>query len=358
MRRVLPLLAFLSGCYLWYPNVPKGRLEIVPGATAEIPRDSGVIDHECGTDDTGACEGKAIARIRVTSGHPSYDGKKVSHYHFRYLVDPQFRKTIAKVRSLKSTCNISIAPTILSGLAVVAGLYIGSEKGENYVRDSGIAVGVAAGFYALSYPLGGYACMRANKIYDSTGMDTNARESFVHIGNDKDERYVELLQELAAKFNENPTYDDTTPVAKDTETAPMPADDEPPTVGAATDSIVDAMKKQGNYLAFLTIVECAGKEEELSGGDFTVLAFDDDAIRKMNLSTRDKKKFKENCAAVYDAHVSTGSLPVAAFTVGATIEVNTRDGKSHQMKIREGHRVIEATNGVVYSVDEVLADWR
>ena len=354
MRSLLLVVVILGGCYLQYPGVHKGSIKPVPGATAEIPRDARNIIKDCGTDDTGSCKGKLKRKIHVVTGHPTYDGKRVSHYQFRMLVDPDFRKKVAHIRDLKSTCNISIAPTILAGAAAAVALYIGNEKGENYSRNAGIAVGIGVGFYALSYPLGGYACTRARREWRAAGMDSNADESFVRVSDDQDELYLEGLQELAAKFNANPTG---TVVSEAPATPPEPVSTQP-TVAAGTENIVAALKAQGGYLAFLTIVECAGKEAELASGDFTVLAFDDATVRKMVKTSKDRKKFKDNCVAIYDAHVATGAQPASAFTVGGMVEVNTLDGRSHQMKVREGHRVIEATNGIVYTLDEVLSGWR
>jgi hypothetical protein len=202
MRSLLVLLAVLGGCYFQYPRLAKGKvLQVVPGATAEVPRDSGVINSDCGNNNSGSCEGRATHRVRVVTGQPTYGGHKVSHYQFRMLVDPEFRQKLAHIRELKSTCNISLAPTILAGVAAGVALYIGSQKEEHYSRNAGIAVGIGAGFYALSYPLGGYACVRANREWRATGMDSNPDESFVYVSDDKDEAYLVGLQELAAKFN-------------------------------------------------------------------------------------------------------------------------------------------------------------
>jgi len=356
MRSIL-LFLLLGGCYLSYPALPKSRvIKPVPGATAEVPRDAGSIDQACGTNDSGSCKGKLSRRIRVVTGDPKYDGKAVSHYQFRMLVDEDFRKKVAHIRDLKSTCNISIAPTILAGAALAAALYIGNEKGENYSRDSLIAIGVGAGFYALSYPLGGYACTRASREWDATGMDTNADEKFVYVSDAEDEAYLEGLQKLAAKFNAD--FGGAGAPTPEAEASSPPPVSTQPTVAAGTKNIVDALKAQGGYLAFLTIVECAGKEAELASGSFTVLAFDDATVRKRVKTEKDRKKFKDNCAKVYNAHVATGAQPASAFKVGEMVQVDTLDGTSHGMLVREGHRVIEATNGLVYTLDEVLSGWR
>src|ERR1044071_1758140 len=95
-------LLVLNGCYLWYPNVPKGTIKLVPGATAEIPRTSGDINEDCGKNDSGSCKGRLTHKVRVVTGDPTYDGKKVSHYQFRMLVDPDFQRRIEHIRSLKS----------------------------------------------------------------------------------------------------------------------------------------------------------------------------------------------------------------------------------------------------------------
>jgi hypothetical protein len=363
MRSLLLLVVVLGGCYFSYPSLPKGSIKLVPGATAEIPRDAGDIDKDCGKNDSGSCKGKLTHRVHVVTGEPTYNGQKVSHYQFRMLVDADFRTKVAHIRDLKSTCNISIAPTILAGVAAGVALYIGNEKGEHYSRNAGIAVGIGAGFYALSYPLGGYACTRARREWHATGMDSNAGEAFVYISDDKDEAYLEGLQELARKFNTNPGgAGAVTPPESETPSAPSAPPDSStstqPSVAAGTKNIVGAMKAQGGYLAFLTIVECAGKEAELASGNFTVLAFDDETVRKKVKSDKDRKKFKDNCVKIYNAHVATDALPASAFKVGEMVEVHTLDGTSHLMKVREGHRVIEATNGMIYTLDEVLSGWR
>ena len=362
MRRLLLVAVVLGGCYFQYPRLAKGReIKPVPGATAEIPRDAGDITQDCGKNDSGSCKGKLTHQVHVVSGHPVYNGQKVSHYQFRMLVDPDFRQKLAHIRQLKSTCNISLVPTILAGVALGAALYIGNQKGEHYSRNAGIAVGIGAGFYALSYPLGGYACTRANREWRATGMDSNPDEAFVSIESDKDEAYLAGLQELAAKFNANPGgVDATRPPESEPPSTPStpPESSTLPAVAAGTKNLVDALKAQGGYLAFLTIVECAGKEAELASGSFTVLAFDDEAVRKQVKTAKDRKKFKDNCVKIYNAHVATGALPLSAFKLGEMVEVNTLSGSSNLMKVREGHRVIEATNGIIYTLDEVLSGWR
>jgi hypothetical protein len=353
MRRLLPLIAVLGGCYLQYPGLPKSTIKPVPDATAEISRDAGNVERDCGNSDVGRCSGRLTHKVHVVSGHPKYNGQKVSHYQFRTLVDADFRQKVAHIRDLKSTCNISIAPTMLAGAALVAALYVGAQKGENYQRDSGIAVGIGVGFYALSYPLGGYACRRARSEWAAARMDKGqANRTFVSIADDKDEEYLRGLQELAKKFNAHAGDKEAT-----TRTV-SPTVSTQPTVAAGTNNIVDALKAQGGYLAFLTIVECAGKEAELASGKFTVLAFDDETVRKKVKTPKDRKKFKDNCLKLYNAHIATGALPASAFKVGEMVEVNTLDGSSHQMKVRDGHRVIEATNGTIYTLDEVLSGWR
>ncbi len=356
MRSTLLVLVVLGGCYLQYPSLPKGEITPVPGATAEIPRVGKDIVQDCGNSNSGRCRGRLTYEVHVVTGKPMYNEQKVSHYKFRMLVDPDFRKKVAHIRSLKSTCNISLAPTILAGVAAGVALYFGAQKAEHYTRNSGIAVGVGLGFYALSYPMGGYACRRASTEWRESGTSDNANEAFVYVSDDKDEAYLEGLQKLAAEFNANPTgaVADTVPESPP-ETPPAPT---APTVAAGTNNIVDAMKAQGGYLAFLTIVECAGKEAELASGDFTVLAFDDDTVRKKVKTAKDRKKFKDNCVTIYNAHVAAGAQPASAFTVGQRVEVNMLDGTSNQMKVREGHRVIAATNGIVYTLDEVLSGWR
>jgi len=356
MRGVFVLVVVaLGGCYFWYPKLPDSKLlKPIPGATAEIERHAGDITRECGKNDSGDCRGRFYHQVHVVTGRPKYNGQEVSHYQFRMLVDEDARQKVAHIRSLKGTCNISIAPTILAGVAAAVAIYIGSEKKENYTRDSGIAVGIGAGFYALSYPMGGYACVRANREWRATGMESNPDESFVHIGDDKDEEYLRGLQELAAKFNANPQVAETPPTPS---TPPQPVKTQP-TVAAGTKNIVDALKAQGGYLAFLTIVECASKEAELASGNFTVLAFDDEAVRKKIKSEKDRQKFKDNCVKIYNAHVASGALPPSAFKAGERVEVNTLNGTSNQMTVREGHRVIEATNGIIYTLDDVLSGWR
>lgn len=361
MRSILVVVVVaLTGCFFQYPGLPKGKLLTpVAGATAEIPRHAKDVIRDCGKDDTGDCRGRLTKSVHVVTGQPSYNGQKVSHWQFRMLVDPGFRKQVAHIRGLKGTCNISIAPTALAAVALGVALYIGSQKEENYSRNAGIAVGIGVGFYALSYPLGGHACYRAGKEWRATGVAANPDEAFVRLSGDRDEAYLEGLQKLAAEFNANPTGGTATaPPVTETPPTPTPIEPPAPTVATGTKNIVEALKAQGGYLAFLTIVECAGKEAELASGSFTVLAFDDDAVRKKVKTKKDRDKFKDNCVKVYNAHVAAGALPASAFTVGQRVEVNTLAGSSNQMTVREGHRVIEATNGIIYTLDEVLSGWR
>jgi hypothetical protein len=102
------------------------------------------------------------------------------------------------------------------------------------------------------------------------------------------------------------------------------------------------------------MVQCAGKEAELSNGQFTVLAFTDDTFRKKVTSDKARQKFKDACAEKFAKHVAAGAMPASAFAVGAHVEVNTLNGSSHQMTVREGQRVIEAANGIIFVVNDVM----
>jgi hypothetical protein len=131
-----------------------------------------------------------------------------------------------------------------------------------------------------------------------------------------------------------------------------PATVTPSAVAPGSKTIIGALEAAGGYGEFLAVVACAGKQPELASGNLTVLAFTDEVVRKKAGSENGRKKLKTKCASIYAAHVSATALPASAFKAGESVEVKTLDGTSRTFQVEDGH-VIEATNGVIYTVDQI-----
>ena len=155
-----------------------------------------------------------------------------------------------------------------------------------------------------------------------------------------------------------------TPQARDSTPAPVAAPASPgPSTGAigtvagsasvvSKRSIPVAMKDQGGYLGFLSIVDCAKKYNELNGGKLSVLAFTDPTIMKLLPDQKARTALKERgtCSAIYSAHVAT-----QVSNEGGVLKAVTLDGQTREVSLDPSVPIIEAKNGTIYPVQAL---WR
>lgn len=175
----LLLIWSATGCYFFYPKIPSTpRPEVVEGKAVEIlSQDNEYMascdptrDRKCGLTSKGEFKKKS----NYVTVRAEYDGRTLNQFELRKLVDPDFDKKLARVRSNKGVCNISLVPSVISvvGLAAltIAGpLY--DKLGDKALIVGLAASGTAAGGALLSYPLGGFACRRARRQYNALFID-------------------------------------------------------------------------------------------------------------------------------------------------------------------------------------------
>jgi hypothetical protein len=122
------------------------------------------------------------------------------------------------------------------------------------------------------------------------------------------------------------------------------------TTGSTSD-ILETLKQQKGYLAFLTVVECAGKNDELANGKFDVLAFSDPTVLRVMPDKKERhglKKKPDVCLAIYNAHVAK-----RVSREGSSIKATSLDGKTRDVKLDTSLPVIATTNGTIYPVQEM-----
>lgn len=181
--RVLSLV-FLSGCYLFsMPPDKRTPIKPVPGATVTFESEHKVTTESC-SDSRSSCDytkrgrraNEGIRTERFQLYTATYDGKEITEAELEDLVDPKWNDNWKKIESERSTCKLSLIPTVIgfAGLMAAGGvvLYAHYSGGYNSVSDypSGYKTavfatsGVALGGALLSIPIGGFSCMRANKL--------------------------------------------------------------------------------------------------------------------------------------------------------------------------------------------------
>jgi hypothetical protein len=165
-----------SGCYFAFPSTlpPSHRSDLfVQGEamkinTREVKTYAGTCSDRNIED--GTCElhnGKLQHWEMVSHARIKYGGKNLTYAEFRELADPEYQRRIEVMESEKTACTVSLVPSVLAvasvAVAVLVPLLEGgklSDPEKNHYYVGGAAGAVLFG--ALSYPLGGYACVRAN----------------------------------------------------------------------------------------------------------------------------------------------------------------------------------------------------
>ncbi|MEL6222813.1 MAG: fasciclin domain-containing protein [Cyanobacteria bacterium J06627_8] len=130
--------------------------------------------------------------------------------------------------------------------------------------------------------------------------------------------------------------------------------------------IVDRLERAGDFGTFLGLFEDLGMEEDLRGfGRFTVFAPTDDAFADVdpNLMAR-LLGDRELLAQVLSYHIIASGSPLYSADLSGTtsyrtlersdIEVRSRRNRVYVNGVRAVEIDIDATNGVIHSIDEVL----
>ena len=207
---VMALCAASSACYFYFPDNVKVATApaIAPGE--EVKLEGGVLtgDVKC-TDNLEGCtikDGDAKREYSYATMRGSYAGEVLTNGELRALVDPEKHKQLyRKLAEYKSTCNLSLVPSgiFAAGALVETVGFAAQDKIPHfeYVIIGG-AIAMLAGA-ALSYPLGGYACMRGRDFYSANFLSRDAKKHFDVV--EGSNAAAQTALEIAAavdKFNE------------------------------------------------------------------------------------------------------------------------------------------------------------
>jgi len=201
-------LALTTGCYFMYPKqVPKvnGQL-LVQGETMRIETHKEKRWGTCSDSDYkyDRCEiihGKLKAPYAIYTAKAVYNGNTLRRSDFNELVYQDYAQRVKKVEDLKGTCRISLVPSVLA-IATLALAYVGplmsgnkfTDDQKKYIYIGGAAAGLGLGL--LSYPLGGFACVKASRL--AGNLFAGARETEWEAFDPKD--FAEI-EKLADDFN-------------------------------------------------------------------------------------------------------------------------------------------------------------
>jgi hypothetical protein len=228
---VVVLLVLASGCYSFYPNhVPKlNEALLVEGEqirieTRRVKRYMECSDQDYKYDRCEIIHAKLKRPYTVYIAKAVYNGNTLTRAEFNQLVYADYPDRLKKVHDLKGVCKISMVPSVLA-VGVIAVAYLGPLMTGNRFDDDQkkmIYIGGAitgAGLGILSYPLGGFACVKARSI--AGDMFVSAKET--EWESSDPERFKDV-EKLAADFNQR-RGGGTAPPADGTEPEPAPADE-------------------------------------------------------------------------------------------------------------------------------------
>ncbi len=231
LKTLVALLVLGSGCYAFYPDhVPKlHEALLVEGEQIKIDITRAKRYGTCSDDDYkyDRCEvvhAKLKRPYTIYTAKAVYNGNTLTRAEFNQLVYADYPDRLKKVNDLKGVCRISLVPSVLA-VAVVAVSYLGPLMIGNKLDDDqkkmvyigGAITGGALGI--LSYPLGGFACVKAHSAAGS--MFAFAKETEWE---STDPDSFKDVEKLAADFNQR-RGGDTTPPADDTAPDSTPPDE-------------------------------------------------------------------------------------------------------------------------------------
>ncbi len=380
-RALLPLLALTSGCYFFYPHDSK-RMPPPPikaGARIELSSENKVDWISCGDNITG-CElrkGKWKKAIRWTEYTPSYGGDPVNQGQVHVLVDPLYEKKWKAMESKKGTCSISLVPSALFAVGAIGAIVAGAAY--NSIGDNAkfVMIGAAGAMglgAALSYPLGGYACMSARKIADDLDIEYSMAPNFVVSTTNKyKQAKLAELETLIDNFNrkagEAPTPEtDPAPetTAGDDSTTPTPDDPKatkPPALAAS--AVLDAVAATGKFPTFLKVIDNLELRELFADGEsYTLLIPTEETFAK--LSKAKLKRLTTGSATGMDAvtwkqHVVVGIRSEKQMVKDIWLEPI---GGKHRVEVKKGETIIggarivgpaiKTPNAVIYPIDKLF----
>jgi hypothetical protein len=226
---LLALIVLCSGCYFYYPKVRRTKAPEAPiGSEIEADVDVRTGYRVCRNNLEGCVVRNGVLKrpYKHTVARFSYNGKVLDQGELRALVKPESHNAKYKeIEELKGTCNLSLIPSVIYaiGTAAVMIAAIGSDQLGDNAKVVGIAGGATMlGGAALSYPIGGYACMKAKRRAEKSGIGSDDRTRF-----DSDDIGLDQLRELGEVVE---TFNARARAAK--QNAPEP---DPETEGAPSD---------------------------------------------------------------------------------------------------------------------------
>lgn len=377
-RALLPLLAMTSGCYFFYPHGAKRMPAptVQAGAEIELSSENKTDWYSCG-DDVSKCEmrkGKLARAVRWTEYTPSYGGENLTQGQVRVLVDPNYEKKWKAMESKKGTCSISLVPSAVFAIGALAAL--GAAAAYNSVGDPAkyVAIGAAGAMglgAALSYPLGGFACMSARKIADDLNVEYSMAPNFVVSTNEYQKAQLAEIKSLIDDFNRKagaaPTPEDTTPETPDgdTPTNTTPEDTEPPKVTLAPSAVLDAVAATGEFPTFLMVIDHAKLRDLFKDGEtYTLLIPTEETFAKLNpakLKRMTTGSTSSMDTALWSQHVVLGIRTEKQMVkdhwldpLGGRHRVEVIKGKTRIGGARIVGPVIKIPNAVIYPIDKLF----
>jgi hypothetical protein len=187
---MLLLLGLLttSGCYFFYPELPKApRPQPVEGEDVKLLM-GGEYRARCEPSSRGCMyteKGEWRQIETYSTMRAKYDGKELTLFQLRRLVDPEFEQKLDRIRGRKGVCNLSLVPSAIGAIGGIV-LTVAGAAADN-LGDKALPIALAGlggmvGGTLLSYPLGGFACRKAGREYKALVKG---------IGKDRTEFYIE-----------------------------------------------------------------------------------------------------------------------------------------------------------------------
>ncbi|MDQ3336547.1 MAG: fasciclin domain-containing protein [Myxococcota bacterium] len=374
-KLVLALIVLCSGCYFYYPSTRRAKApQAPPGTQIEVDADVHTGYRVCDNNLEGCVvRGGVLKRpYKYTVARFRYNGKVLNQGELRALAKPESHDTKYKqIEELKGTCNLSLIPSMLYAIGAVA-VTIGAAGGDK-LGDTGtyIAVGGAAtmlGGAALSYPIGGYACMKAKRRSEESGIANDDRTRFSV--NNNDDLAMERLRELGQivdDFNERARTAERNAPEPEPGTEEAASDEAPVLPASDLPNLQAVVSADPRFVTFLRLCDALELDELAGLNDYTVLAPTEDAFAKLpagqvntwlSATGRDKKKVQKLVLRHFVRDKRTAQQLAA--------ETRLRPARGSKLDVvLEGRQVVveggvvsdegvSASNGIVFAIDRVF----
>ncbi len=235
---IVAAIATQTGCYIFYPrDLPDPRdkgIMVMEGEPIVIRSKTYRVAGTC-TDaraKDGECELRGHEWVHYsdqTESWAEYSGRRLRRIEFYQLADPTYAQRLQGIRDQKGTCSVSLIPTVLSAAAFIGGfalpLFASNRFSDNettYIFVGGLVGGTVLG--AASYPLGGFACVRASNI--ANAAFDGANDTVWKYG--APDEVKALAAAFNARVNAPPRTSESTPVAADPAVAGVAPAAKPP----------------------------------------------------------------------------------------------------------------------------------